>query len=443
MIQAKFNNDFDNLLKESMPTKIAVAVSGGVDSLSLLYFISNWARGQNIEIFVFTVNHNLRKESLEEVSYVQSVANKLGHSFFELSWDCGENKSALQQRARDGRYGLMTNLCHDLGIQTLLTAHHLDDIFETYLMRKRRKSGTFGLSSSNSHFFNNIRILRPLFNFTKMELITYLKDQNIQWMEDFSNNSDLYERNRVRKEIANFTTEQKKELKNEIITINKKAKELNEELVQVMAESLQIRNEGFASIDLRIFIESNKDIQIQLLNHTLTMISGQMYTARFRNIEKLLNKIAINEKIECSIHSCILKQSNDKIWIFREKSAIKSVNITDKGIIDNIFRLKLSQFWDNRFDIILNYLPQNAESYFISNLSFDDYLLIKDDIDLSYLAKISDNHHKSILFTLPVIKNIEKVVAIPHISYYSDFDSQIIKEIIFKPKFVSRFTHFL
>jgi len=430
MIQSRFNNDFDYLFRESMPKEIAIAVSGGVDSLALLYLVSIWAKRSNIKISIFTVNHNLRIEAVEETDYVQSIAKKLGHDFFALSWHCGDSKVALQERARKGRYDLMSAKCHELGIQTLLAAHHLDDMLETYMMRKNKKSGKLGLSSANSFFHNDIRILRPLFNFTKAELITYLQSKNVEWREDASNESDLYERNRMRKQIALFSNEDKDKLQHEMQAVNKQALALNQQLLVVMAESLQINNYGFACINLPRLKIADSDIQIQILNYILTIISGKSAVPRFRNVEKLWAKLNSGEEIKCSLHSCVLKEQNDKLYIFREKTAI------DK----NQLKLKSLQNWDNRFDISLSNVPTGS---FIGRLSFDEYLAIKDQIDLSSLAKISDNNHKLILFTLPIIKNLEKVVAIPHISYYDEFDRKAIKKIVFRPNFVSRFTHFL
>jgi tRNA(Ile)-lysidine synthase len=430
MIQSRFNNDFDNLLRESMPKKIAIAVSGGVDSIALLYLVSIWALEVDVKLSIFIVNHNLRKEASEEVAYVKSVAKKLGCNFFELSWNCGDNKIALQERARQGRYDLMSDKCHELGIETLLTAHHLDDMLETYLMRVNKKSGTFGLSSAHSFFYNNVRVLRPLFNFSKTDLVEYLQSKNIQWREDATNKSNLYERNRTRKQIALLTRAQKDVLKHKVQITNERAALLNKELLAVMAESLQINNYGFAGIDIIKLKEACLDIQIQMLNYVLTIIGGKNTVPRFRSIEKLSSKLEFGEKINCSLHGCVVKEINNTLWIFREKAAIR----------DSLEKLSLSQYWDNRFAIPIK---EPSIGNYIGRLSFDEYISIKEKIDLKSLAEISDNNHKLILFTLPVIKNVEKVVAIPHIYYYDEFDRNAIKEVVFRPSFISRFTHFL
>jgi tRNA(Ile)-lysidine synthase len=99
----------------------------------------------------------------------------------------------------------------------------------------------------------------------------------------------------------------------------------------------------------------------------------------------------------------------------------------------------LSQYWDNRFQVTVN---KNDAEYYIEPLNMLEYIDIRDKIDLNELEQISDNNHKLILFTLPVIKKLEKIVAIPHISYYDVFDLNAIN-IVFRPNFISRFTHFL
>ena len=267
----RFNKDLNTLLGATKPKLLAIAVSGGSDSIALLHLTSLWSKQSGIEIIVFSVNHNLRSESSEEISYVKDVTEKLGHKFYELSWNCGENKAGLQERARQGRYDLMSAKCLELGVNTLLTAHHMDDMLETYLMRKAKKSGILGLSSSNCTFYNNIRILRPLFNFSKLDLIEYLQANDIIWHEDHTNQSDIYERNRIRKEIASLSKSHKIELENELSSINKRAAILNEDLIIEMAESLQINDCGFASIDLQRLVNSCIDIQIQMLNYILKL----------------------------------------------------------------------------------------------------------------------------------------------------------------------------
>jgi len=429
MIQSHFNKIFTKLLANEQPKKIAVAVSGGADSVALLYLVSDWASVYSAGLIIFTVDHNLRPESKEELLYVKELSADLGHEFYALSWDSGGSKVALQERAREGRYDVMSAKCHELGVDVLLTAHHFDDLMETYLMRKQKKSGLLGLSSSDSYFYQNIMLLRPLVVFEKKQLIAYLNDLGVKWFEDESNSSDAYERSRIRKIISDFSDAERGRTIEEIHQVNDEAKNLNIKFIAALAECVQINNYGFARVDLKRLRAEPEDIIIQILNYVLTIISGKTHLPRFRSVQPIVQQVVFSAKVDCSLHGCILRGVKSNLLIFKEKSAIQNDSIN----------LPYDKFWDDRFQLIL---PQNlGGEYHCGCLEFDDYLEIKDKLNLQELAKISDNNHKTILFTLPVIKNLEKIVAIPHISYYDDFEPKI--QIIFRPNFISRFTHFL
>ncbi len=430
MIQDHFNAEFDKLLGKTRPTGVALAVSGGADSMAMLSLASVWSVETGIKLVVMNVDHNIRANSKLEQNYVAQFSKQLGYEFFPLIWNFNGNKVALQQRARQGRYELISKKCHDLGINTVLTAHHFDDSIENYLIRKRKKNGILGLSSSNSFFYNNVRVLRPLSQLHKIDLIKYLKKIKIKWMEDESNSLDLYERNRVRKLLVQFSDQKRKELVNEKKEVDRNSKILNKEFVAILAQGVQFNNYGFATLDISLIREVNLDIKIQLLNYILTIISGKNNIPRFRSVSKLLKIFNNISYMNCSLHGCILKNIDNKLLVFRERSAIE---VTFK-------KLKNIQYWDNRFALIL----ENCNfTYYVSNLSDVEYMDIKNKLKLDKLAEMSTNNHKAVLFTLPVIRNLKKVVAIPHISYYDDLGYGAKVTVIFRPNFISRFTHFL
>ncbi|GAB4166328.1 MAG: tRNA lysidine(34) synthetase TilS [Rickettsiaceae bacterium] len=431
MIQTRFDIAINELLTEATSNEVALAVSGGADSMALLYLASDWAARNNIMLTVFSVNHNLRPESVSDVEFVKGRVKDLGHSFHDLSWNSHGNKVAIQERAREARYQMITAKCHEMGVATLLTAHHNDDMLETYLMRKKKKSGIFGLSYSPNFFYNNIQIIRPLIGLSKSDLINYLTSREFEWVEDESNVLDLYERNRVRKEIAQFSSEQKKQLIVEMQAVNKEAHMLNEQLIKVVAEAVQINNYGFAVINIAKVSSEASDVQIQLLNYILTIISGKTRLPRFRSIQKILSLLTNARKIEHSLHGCILKTTGNKLMVFREKSEIKN----------SVAKVGNCLLWDNRF--VLEHSELHNKQYFIGALDVAQYSKIKDHINLQELSKVANNSHRSILFTLPVIKNLEKIVAIPHISYYDETAFSNAVKVTFRPNFVSRFTHFL
>jgi tRNA(Ile)-lysidine synthase len=119
---------------------------------------------------------------------------------------------------------------------------------------------------------------------------------------------------------------------------------------------------------------------------------------------------------------------NDELLIYREfgKNTPVSVPISNDSVI-----------WDNRFrfrgEISIN-------GTYIAHLTMNDYTQIKDQLDLTYLSNVTINNALAILFTLPVIKKLEKVIAVPHISYYNGLVER--PSFSFYPRFISRFTHF-
>ncbi len=444
-MQKRFDESINSLLSEiseATSNGVALSVSGGSDSIALLHLTSNWAKSQKIRLVVFSVNHNLRPESSEEIEFVRMAASEFGHEFYELSWNNGGNKAAIQERARDARYSMISEKCHELGINTLLTAHHLDDMLETYLMRKNKKSGILGLSYSNSFFYNNIQVIRPLSSFLKSELIDYLETQShpkldlgstkeqkqIKWVEDSSNLLDIYERNRIRMKISSLTGEEKAQLIVEMKGVNEKASSLNERLISIIAEVVSINNFGFAIIDITKIRVECLDIQIHVINYVLTIISGKDYLPRFRSSKQIIHKLKVMQKIDCSLHGCILKQTKDKLLVLRESSEISS----------NPIKLNNRTSWDDRFIV-----ESSKSGYSVGKLTLLEYTQKKDQLDLSELSLIVGNNHKLILFTLPAIKILEKIVAIPHISYYDDIELEGALKVTFKPNFISRFTHFL
>lgn len=440
MIQPRFEEIIEPLLGNKarvIHNSIALAVSGGSDSIALLYLISDWVKLTKIRLVVFSVDHDLRESSANDVEFVRSEALKLGLEFHDLKWVHQEVKTGVQEKARQARYQLMTDKCKQLGITCLMTAHHADDLLENYLMRKQKKASALGLSFADNYFFNDIEIIRPLLKYHKADLLNYLKVNNIKWIEDESNKSDYYERNRVRKEIEASGTEKKYDLYIEMLQVNEQATKVNNELVKSIAEVVEIYQQGFAIINLNQFGQLISDIQIYIINYITTIIGGNSDMPRYRSIGKLLEKIRSGDKITRSIHGCIIKNANQNLLIFREVSDIKMVTTLSESKV----------LWDNRFQIQYE-RKVDLKQYSVEKLKLEDYVLIRKELEskdksLHCLKKVVGNCHKSILFTLPVIKNLEKIVAIPHISYYDDRQFAGLFKITFSPNFISRFTHFL
>lgn len=429
-LEKKFACNFELLSSDLYFKNIGIAVSGGVDSIALLLLMHKYAADKNISLTIFTVNHNLRPEAAKEVKYVTALCVKLGVACVSLSWDHQGNFTNLSARARQGRYDLISKSCQDLDTLTLLTAHHFDDSLETFLLKKGRQSGVMALSSGDLHFHNNIRILRPLFDISKYELTDYVQAQDITWIEDSSNLSNEYLRNVVRKKIAANDENYKVYLSDELAQINENVVDLNRKLIEALSLAVKIYKYGFAVIDIPTIIAHDYEIQLRLIIHVLNSVSGAAISCRASTVSKIIKYMHDSKSFAKTMHSCIVKKVGFKLLVTREFGKKTPLDVDANKVC----------IWDGRFRMNLKNL--HGEKARIASLSMEDYKEIKHKINLDPLKKLSFNHHKVILFTLPIIKVLEKIVSIPHISYYDGWACEENIDYLYCPGFTSRFIHF-
>ena len=185
--------------------RIALAVSGGRDSLALMFLINKWLENNKFEkhVVVLTVNHQLREESHAECAEVALIAEGYGFHHKILIWHHGNIKTSIQEKARNARYDLMIDHLKENNIDTLITGHTLDDKIETFLMRLSKGSGLEGLKSiQTSRNLNGINLFRPLLKITRDQTTKILVSQNIGWIDDPTNNDEKYERIKIRNNIS-------------------------------------------------------------------------------------------------------------------------------------------------------------------------------------------------------------------------------------------------
>lgn len=197
----RFRRDLDALVPPG--TTIGLAVSGGPDSLALLLLA---AEARPLEVEAATVDHVLRPESRAEAEMVAALCERLGvpHAILTVKW-AEKPESALQERARIMRYRLLGEWARERNIGQLLTAHHLDDQVETFMMRLARGAGVKGLAGMRpvtSPPNASVCLVRPLLGWRHSELEAICADAGIDPVRDPSNENDQFERVRMRKALA-------------------------------------------------------------------------------------------------------------------------------------------------------------------------------------------------------------------------------------------------
>lgn len=201
----KYFNEYlnNNFLFEKKP-KIAVAVSGGPDSMCLLFLLNNWIKFKKGNLIALIIDHNLRKESNTEANEVREyLINKKIFSKIIIIRKKKLVKKNMHE-LRDNRYNLLLKYCNQNNILHLFIGHHYDDNLETFLIRKISGSNFEGLRCmQNKFYFNGLQILRPLLNVSKKKIINYNKTNKIQFMIDPSNKNLNYTRAIIRNFLNN------------------------------------------------------------------------------------------------------------------------------------------------------------------------------------------------------------------------------------------------
>ena len=211
---------FENSL--NIDNKFAVAVSGGPDSLSLAFLAKCFSITHKLDVKYFIVDHKLRNESSSEAKIVTSILKKIDINCKILTWNGKKPSKNIQVLARNKRYSLLANECQKNNIKYLLLGHHLDDLFENFIIRILRGSGLNGLISLNKNVKykdNDTEILRPLLDLEKKDLIDLSKKVFDFFVKDPSNKNENFKRIRVRN-LLNSLEKEGLNKKKFLLTIN-------------------------------------------------------------------------------------------------------------------------------------------------------------------------------------------------------------------------------
>lgn len=183
------------------PRRLAVAVSGGPDSLALLLLAH---AAFDAKIVVLTVDHGLRRGSADEAAMVARVCSARGIAHATLVWQGVKPTANIQAAARDARYALMADYCVAHGIMWLATAHHADDQAETLLLRLARGSGMGGLSGIRARraLGSGVTLLRPLLGARRATLHALVDAAGLDPVDDPANRSPAYDRTVARALLA-------------------------------------------------------------------------------------------------------------------------------------------------------------------------------------------------------------------------------------------------
>ncbi|QXP71983.1 tRNA lysidine(34) synthetase TilS [Polaribacter sp. R2A056_3_33] len=247
----KLENHINQNLSFLKDKKLLIAISGGVDSVVLAHLLSTL----KFNISLAHCNFNLRPIECDiDEEFVKKLGKNLNTKVFTIHFNttefAKENKQSTQIAARNLRYDWFNELIEKHQFDYILTAHHADDNLETFLINLTRGAGLDGLTGIPEI---NGNIVRPLLKFSREEILTFVKENNISWREDKSNASTKYIRNKIRHQILPVLKE-----------INPSLLETFEKTTAHLKESQQIIEDKIDEISAETIATENNILKIDI-----------------------------------------------------------------------------------------------------------------------------------------------------------------------------------
>jgi tRNA(Ile)-lysidine synthase len=290
-----------------------VAVSGGPDSLALSALAKAYSNENKCKIFYVLVDHKLRKNSSKEADSVKKLLKKNKITLNILKNKKLINKN-IQSQARDIRYNLLINFCKKKKIETIFTAHNLEDQVETFFIRLSRGSGLHGLSSMKqvNKISRKINLVRPLLDFKKSQLIKISKIVFGKYFKDPSNNNNKYLRTRIRKlkNILEKSGINYDQIFKSIKNLASSRDTLDLYFNKIYGDIVNTKKKVIL-IDLKKFNSLNQEMKMRVLNKSLKESTKSYYSPRSKKVINLVNQLKVKKDMQLTLlGSFILKEKN-------------------------------------------------------------------------------------------------------------------------------------
>ncbi len=319
---SKIYISFRKKIKSLKKNNYLIAVSGVPDSLALTALSKAYSYENKCKFHYLLIDHNLRKNSSSEAKSVKKLLKKHG-----VILNIVKNKKLIdkniQSNARDIRYNLIKNYCKNKNIKIILTAHNLEDQVETFFIRLSRGSGLQGLSSMKqvNQLNKDIRLVRPLLDFKKKQLIKISKLAFGKYFKDPTNFNIKYQRTKIRS--------LKKHLEDSGINYDQVFKSIKN-----LASSRDTLDAYFSSIykktinkkrnkiyiNVKNFFNYNDEIKMRVLMNSITNLTNSYYAPRSKKVLNLIKNIKDTSGLrKLTLGGCHILKDKNYLILSKEK----------------------------------------------------------------------------------------------------------------------------
>ena len=336
----------DNKLNSSK-IKFLLAVSGGVDSIVLLsLFIKS-----KLNFSVCSCDFGLRgNEAKEDVKLVKKICSDKNIKFFSKVFDTKKysksNKISIQMASRDLRYNWFNKIIKDNSINYLVTAHHSDDSYETIIFNLLKTTGYKGLIGIP--YLKN-KIIRPLINVEKKDIIDYAKNNKLTWREDKTNKENKYSRNMIRNKLIPIISEINPSFKKSVLESSKRIELVNNFIkrqLERFIEKYVKENKNFIEID-KSFIDEIENFEIILFDYL------SRFGFNYRQINLFVKTLKTNLNKRFFSERYTLINDRKSFFLLSDSSEkINSIIINEiKNFNFNSLKFSVEKYSVNRFKL--------------------------------------------------------------------------------------------
>ena len=339
--------------------KIAIALSGGVDSIVLFHLLVTEYKDSYKQLVVFHINHGLREESYEEAEFVEKFVKDFDVKFYkeELNMSDLERDSHTSEEmlARELRYQAFNKMAKSEGVTKLLTAHHKNDQVENILMRLLTgRSIDHSLAICEEIEMAGLTIYRPLLNSLKAELEEYAKEKNLHYYVDATNFDTDYTRNNIRHNIVPLLNDINSGSFDNLINFANYYQNINNNLKKAILSNkdnyIFSRDEDKISLVKDKFLELNEEEMYFLLKDLITDELG-VFDIKQKAIFDVISSLKKNSGNKSYDLKNNLKIISQYETLYIHKIEKKCYNDKIEIIIDKICENSIYEFYQNKFII--------------------------------------------------------------------------------------------
>ncbi len=320
--------------------QVLVAVSGGPDSVCLLHLLHELSAEFPFTLQAAHLDHCLRAESGEEAAFVGDLCARwhipLTTGKSDIAVEARNRRLGIEETAREVRRGFLRETADSCGCRTIALGHHRGDQAETVLHRLLRGSGATGLAGMR---LQEGPFIRPLLEVSRRQILAYLEQNRLSWVEDPSNDNPAFTRNRLRHQVLPLLSEFNPRLEEHLARLGRRLgteEEFWQQETEKAFASLAVQDGENLSLDCRRLRELHPALRARVLRHSLQRVRGGLHAISAIHLEQLETLLHRSQpQGDQHLPGLWAGRRYERLWLRRNppsEPAATTVSITGPGI---------------------------------------------------------------------------------------------------------------